>query len=107
MQQSIKKFVQKSPELARSMGLLQQSTHQPLETLNMMPNMSASVTVSGGTTANSQVDSFSSIKADEKNISGKRKQAVSIGDIPPEQICKYTYLNDFSFSINIFISLFI
>ncbi|KAH8252070.1 hypothetical protein KR032_009299, partial [Drosophila birchii] len=86
MQYSIKKFVQKSPELARSMGLLQESTHQQLETLNMLSKSPDLVTSSGGTSAISPVDSFSTIKAEEKNISGKRKQAVSIGDIPPEQI---------------------
>nr|XP_041632486.1 nipped-B protein isoform X2 [Drosophila kikkawai]XP_041632487.1 nipped-B protein isoform X2 [Drosophila kikkawai]XP_041632488.1 nipped-B protein isoform X2 [Drosophila kikkawai] len=86
MQHSIKKFVQKSPELARSLGLLQESTHQPLETLKMLPKFLDPVTSSGGTTVISSIDSFSSIKADERNISGKRKQAISIGDIPPEQI---------------------
>ncbi|XP_020815684.1 nipped-B protein [Drosophila serrata] len=85
MQESIKKFVQKSPELARSLGLLQEST-QPFETLKMLPKFPDLVTSSGETLVISSADSFSSIKADEKNISGKRKQAISIGDIPPEQV---------------------
>ncbi|XP_044312765.1 nipped-B protein isoform X2 [Drosophila rhopaloa] len=69
------RFVQKSPELARSMGLLQESDL---------------VTVSGATTTSNKdnipIDTFSTIKADEKRFSAKRKLAISIGDIPPEQI---------------------
>ncbi|XP_043661492.1 nipped-B protein isoform X2 [Drosophila teissieri] len=91
MQQSIKKFVQKSPELARSMGLLQETSQQQHENLNILPmNAEECVSVSGASSTNNTVkipiDTFSTIKADEKRFSAKRKLAISIGDIPPEQI---------------------
>ncbi|XP_026838706.1 nipped-B protein isoform X1 [Drosophila erecta] len=91
MQQSIKKFVQKSPELARSMGLLQETCQQQHENLSSLP-MTAEECVSlrcASTTNNTvkiPIDTFSTIKADEKRFSAKRKLAISIGDIPPEQI---------------------
>ncbi|XP_041674034.1 nipped-B protein isoform X3 [Drosophila eugracilis] len=85
------RFVQKSPELAKSMGLLQVSAQQQHDNLNI-----SSVVVKkritengvGSTTniVNIPIDTFSTIKADEKRFSAKRKLAISIGDIPPEQI---------------------
>ncbi|SPP81595.1 nipped-B protein isoform X2 [Drosophila guanche] len=87
MQQSIKKFVQKSPELARSMGLLQQSSEQqPNTSLNVMPMTELGVGEATTETLSTELDMFSTIKADEKRYASKRKMAVSIGDIPPEQI---------------------
>ncbi|EDW28358.1 GL18991 [Drosophila persimilis] len=85
MQQSIKKFVQKSPELARSIGLLQQSSEQQP---NTRLNIAAELEVGRTTTEslNTTLDMFSTIKADEKRFASKRKMAISIGDIPPEQI---------------------
>ncbi|XP_070070037.1 nipped-B protein isoform X7 [Drosophila takahashii] len=91
MQHSIKKFVQKSPELARSMGLLQEPSQQQHENLSILPIVtveSVTVTNAGSTTniVNIPIDPFSTIKADEKRFPAKRKLAISIGDIPPEQI---------------------
>lgn len=92
MQQSIKKFVQKSPELARSMGLLQETCQQQHENLNIIPTSAEECVLesrasSTNNTVKIPIDTFSTIKADEKR-SAKRKLAISIGDIPPEQICK-------------------
>ncbi|XP_043947333.1 nipped-B protein isoform X4 [Drosophila biarmipes] len=88
MQQSIKKFVQKSPELARSMGLLQESSQLHHENLSTVTEESAkeSRAVSTTNTVHIPIDTFSTIKADETRFSSKRKLAISIGDIPPEQI---------------------
>lgn len=101
MQQSIKKFVQKSPELARDMGLLQESTtnkDNDSEYLSLAAEFS-SVGVSGvpkidptnpnaAAQSSASLDIFTVIKADEKRTGTKRKLAISLGDIPPEQICK-------------------
>ncbi|XP_052842596.1 nipped-B protein isoform X3 [Drosophila gunungcola] len=81
----------RSPELARTMGLLQESSQIQHENFNALPICAESVTVSeaGRTTSNTvniPIDTFSTIKADEKRISAKRKLAISIGDIPPDQI---------------------
>ncbi|KRF81724.1 nipped-B protein isoform X1 [Drosophila virilis] len=98
MQQSIKKFVQKSPELARDMGLLQESTtnkDNDSEYLSLAAEFS-SVGVSGvpkidptnpnAAQSSASLDIFTVIKADEKRTGTKRKLAISLGDIPPEQI---------------------
>lgn len=99
MQQSIKKFVQKSPEMARNIGLLQETTskHPVNEYLSLAANFNSSGT-SGipktestvASSAPSTADMFAVIKADEKRTGTKRKLAISLGDIPPEQICKHT-----------------
>lgn len=114
MQQSIKKFVQKSPELARNMGLLQESATATANKQNNNNSESSqrfmplpdpfppSVGVIGGEPApeiaandasrvqqqsTASIDMFTAIKADEKRTGTKRKLAISLGDIPPEQIC--------------------
>jgi len=94
MQQSIKKFVQKSPALARSMGLLQESSQLQHEKMSTVTEESVKESGAVSTTniLNIPIDTFSTIKADEKRFSAKRKLAISIGDIPPEQICKYNDL---------------
>ncbi|XP_041451518.1 nipped-B protein [Drosophila obscura] len=77
----------RSPELARSIGLLQQSSEQqPNTSLNIMPIPELEVRGTTAETFNTALDMFSTIKADEKRYASKRKMAVSIGDIPPEQI---------------------
>nr|XP_036678382.1 nipped-B protein isoform X1 [Drosophila suzukii]XP_036678383.1 nipped-B protein isoform X1 [Drosophila suzukii]XP_036678384.1 nipped-B protein isoform X1 [Drosophila suzukii] len=88
MQQSIKKFVQKSPALARSMGLLQESSQLQHEKMSTVTEESVKESGAVSTTniLNIPIDTFSTIKADEKRFSAKRKLAISIGDIPPEQI---------------------
>ncbi|XP_037731675.1 nipped-B protein isoform X6 [Drosophila subpulchrella] len=88
MQQSIKKFVQKSPALARSMGLLQESSQLQHENMSAVTEVSVKESGAVSTTnkINIPIDTFSTIKADEKRFSAKRKLAISIGDIPPEQI---------------------
>ncbi|XP_033150568.1 nipped-B protein isoform X2 [Drosophila busckii] len=89
----------RSPELARNMGLLQESslkhsdsqTYLPLSTTDLL---GMGLTSSGtnetriitSAQASASVDVFTVIKADEKRSSGKRKMAVSLGDIPPDQI---------------------
>ncbi|KAH8272136.1 hypothetical protein KR018_001754, partial [Drosophila ironensis] len=88
MQQSIKKFVQKSPELAKSMGLLQKTSQHQHENLNMLPLVSGLVNASEGCEDqqffnSSTADTFSTIKADEKR---KRNYPTSIGETPPEEI---------------------
>ncbi|XP_039148233.1 nipped-B protein isoform X3 [Drosophila simulans] len=80
----------RSPELARSMGLLQETCQQQHENLNIIHTSAEEcVVVSRASSTNNTVkipiDTFSTIKADEKR-SAKRKLAISVGDIPPEQI---------------------
>lgn len=121
MQQSIKKFVQKSPELARNMGLLQVSATATANKQNNNNNSESSqrfmplpdpfpptVGVIAGEPApeiaandassvvqqqsTPSIDMFTAIKADEKRTGTKRKLAISLGDIPPEQICMSIYI---------------
>lgn len=87
MQQSIKKFVQKSPELARSIGLLQETSQLNVK-LNMLPLVSGCVSGDCHSSKNAIADTFSTIKANETRVPAKRKSAIAIGDIPPEEICK-------------------
>ncbi|XP_017856914.1 PREDICTED: nipped-B protein [Drosophila arizonae] len=85
----------RSPEMARSMGLLQETTskHPVNEYLSLAANFNSSGT-SGipktestvASCAPSTADMFAVIKADEKRTGTKRKLAISLGDIPPEQI---------------------
>lgn len=100
MQQSIKKFVQKSPELARNMGLLQESANkQNKDTQRIMPlsefpsvgEPEIAANDASVTQSSASVDMFTVIKADEKRTGTKRKLAISLGDIPPEQICMSIY----------------
>lgn len=100
MQQSIKKFVQKSPELARNMGLLQESANkqnkdsQRTMPLSEYPSVGEPEIVANDasvTQSSASVDMFTAIKADEKRTGTKRKLAISLGDIPPEQICMSRY----------------
>ncbi|KRG00399.1 uncharacterized protein Dwil_GK27305 [Drosophila willistoni] len=92
MQQSIEKFVQKSPELAKNMGLLQE--HQRPNEISKFSHSSKDIeetrrflcTDEPRKNAKTSVDMFTVIKADEKRTCTKRKVAVSLGDIPPEQI---------------------
>ncbi|KAH8408181.1 hypothetical protein KR222_006608, partial [Zaprionus bogoriensis] len=94
MQQSIKKFVQKSPELARNMGLLQESTNKQNESQRFLPlpeftsagEPEVAANDGGSAQSSASVDMFTVIKADEKRTGSKRKMAISLGDIPPEQI---------------------
>ncbi|KRG03872.1 uncharacterized protein Dmoj_GI18280, isoform B [Drosophila mojavensis] len=89
------RFVQKSPEMARNIGLLQETTskHPVNEYLSLAANFNSSGT-SGipktestvASSAPSTADMFAVIKADEKRTGTKRKLAISLGDIPPEQI---------------------
>lgn len=99
MQQSIKKFVQKSPEYARNLGLLQESTtnkHNDSQRyltgeFNSVPTTEATNAASAHSSASASVDMFTVIKADEKRSGTKRKLAISLGDIPPEQICEFIF----------------
>ncbi|XP_023167929.1 nipped-B protein isoform X2 [Drosophila hydei] len=85
----------RSPEMARNMGLLQESTnkHPVSEYLPLAVDFNASG-LSGiptteptvASTAQSSADMFTVIKADEKRTGTKRKLAICLGDIPPEQI---------------------
>ncbi|XP_062142733.1 nipped-B protein isoform X1 [Drosophila sulfurigaster albostrigata] len=97
MQQSIKKFVQKSPELARNMGLLQETASKHNDRQKFLNNEfntvglpevvpTTEITNVGSAQSSASVDMFTVIKADEKRSSTKRKVAISLGDIPPEQI---------------------
>ncbi|KPU75361.1 uncharacterized protein Dana_GF26355, isoform D [Drosophila ananassae] len=79
------RFVQKSPELARSMGLLQETSQVNVK-LNMLPLVSGCMSGDCHSSKNSIIDTFSTIKADESRIPAKRKSAIAIGDIPPEEI---------------------
>ncbi|XP_043066416.1 nipped-B protein isoform X3 [Drosophila bipectinata] len=76
----------RSPELARSMGLLPETTQQLNVNLNMMPLVSGILSGDCHTSTHSTVDTFSTIKADESRVPAKRKNAIAIGDIPPEEI---------------------
>ncbi|XP_070855423.1 nipped-B protein isoform X3 [Drosophila suzukii] len=78
----------RSPALARSMGLLQESSQLQHEKMSTVTEESVKESGAVSTTniLNIPIDTFSTIKADEKRFSAKRKLAISIGDIPPEQI---------------------
>ncbi|XP_034471957.1 nipped-B protein [Drosophila innubila] len=72
----------RSPELARNLGLLQDSQRYLTGggEFNSVPTTEATAQSSAS------VDMFTVIKADEKRGGTKRKLAISLGDIPPEQI---------------------
>ncbi|XP_030245911.1 nipped-B protein isoform X2 [Drosophila navojoa] len=75
----------RSPEMARNMGLLQETSKHPVNeylSLAGIPKTESTVASSPSSTA----DMFAVIKADEKRTGTKRKLAISLGDIPPEQI---------------------
>ncbi|KAL7739362.1 hypothetical protein ACLKA6_003968 [Drosophila palustris] len=84
----------RSPEYARNLGLLQESTtnkHNDSQRyltgeFNSVPTTEAINAASAQSSASASVDMFNVIKADEKRSGTKRKLAISLGDIPPEQI---------------------
>ncbi|KAL9928533.1 nipped-B cohesin loading factor isoform 2-T4 [Glossina fuscipes fuscipes] len=98
MQQSIKTFIQKSPELAKKVGLLTTESE-----FKLLPQQIQSVTSCANTPVNSAncvpnaptteaeekritKDTFTIMKADEKQSTAKRKLPITIDDIPPDQI---------------------
>lgn len=99
MQQSIKEFIKKSPELAKKMCLLPTDTtndvktelediqseeiHQPTQPENVIIKEN----VSEGGKLEVLEDTFNIMKAHEK-VSQKRKIPISFDDIPHDQICK-------------------
>lgn len=99
MQQSIKEFIKKSPELAKKMCLLTSDTtnvvkrevediqpeeiHPPTQSENIIAKENVS---EDGRSAVLE-DTFNIMKAHEK-VSQKRKLPISFDDIPHDQICK-------------------
>ncbi|XP_068142323.1 nipped-B protein isoform X2 [Drosophila tropicalis] len=82
----------RSPEFAKNMGLLQEqelpneTSKFPHSFKNIDETRPSICTDEPRKNVNTSADMFTVIKADEKRTCSKRKIAVSIGDIPPEQI---------------------
>lgn len=101
MQQSIKEFIKKSPEMARKMCLLKEDItntvksepdEQHPDVTNVQKYLRPEFSINTSVNSKTEIldDTFNIMKAHEK-VAQKRKHPVSLIDIPPEQICKYIY----------------
>ena len=101
MQQSIKEFIKKSPEMARKMCLIKEDItntgkcdldEQHPDVANVRKYLTPGLSINTSVNSKTEIldDTFNIMKAHEK-VAQKRKHPVSLIDIPPEQICKYIY----------------